>query len=369
MIYSTKASFITTYFFIIHSIFLPSTVSAQSLSILHLSFHTGCLHEIENIAQELDFKVTSLFIPRLAAYEFDGYASGNALYNIGPERALSIWNKHKDYFNQFDAIITSDTAPLSRIFLQNNYEKPLIIWVCNRFDYADTGSLDCEFPDKKYYELLQQAHDKENVFIVPYTAFESFYAEQKNVMFNHDVIQPSGIFLKADVPSSIPSHIDKSATFFIPPYLNDTTAQIEEHCALLHIPTYKGRYNGPNDLSDFKGIIHTPYSWSNLALFENIQNELPYFIPSFDFMVKMYDAGIIWWPNGNFFKNNHQLAEWYNAENSEIITYFDSWEDLKNKIEATDFDALRVKIKQFAQTHRKTVLKKWNDIITTIIDK
>src|SRR5579872_995466 len=104
-----------------------------SLHILHLSFHKGCIRDIEIVAQELGCTITSLFIPDLPAKEFDGYAAGNSLYNIGHERAEKIWNKHKDYFNQFDAIITSDTAPLARIFLQNNYEKPFIIWVCNRF--------------------------------------------------------------------------------------------------------------------------------------------------------------------------------------------------------------------------------------------
>ena len=53
-----------------------------------------------------------MFIPNLVSGEFDGISSGNALYNVGHERAQNIWNKHKDYFNQFDAIITSDTAPL-----------------------------------------------------------------------------------------------------------------------------------------------------------------------------------------------------------------------------------------------------------------
>ena len=32
-----------------------------------------------------------------------------------------------------------------------------------------------------------------------------------------------------------------------------------------------------------------------------------------------------------------------------MITYFDSWEDLEHKIESTDFDALRTKIKQYAE--------------------
>ena len=350
--------------FIAITLFLASDISAVHL--LHLSFHQGCINEVELIAQQLGFDITSLFINNLAPQEFDGITSGNVLYNIGHERAENIWNKHKDYFNQFDGIITSDTAPLSRIFLQNKYEKPIIIWVCNRFDYADTASLDCVFPDEHYYQLLQEASTKNSVYIVPYNSFESFYAAQKNVIFNSEVIKPTGMATVPLSSSSIPTEIDKAHTFFIPPYLNETSSGLIPQCQALGISVYRGRYNGPADLAQFKGIIHIPYAWSNFAFFENIQNGLPYFVPSIRFFLQMYDAGQCWWPNGNFLHNHHALAEWYNEENSSIITYFDSWQDLKDKIDATDFEQLKCNIQHFAHKHTSTVLKQWKSIIDAI---
>ena len=44
-----------------------------------------------------------------------------------------------------------------------------------------------------------------------------------------------------------------------------------EFCTTLGIKSYCGRYNGPDDLRDFKGVIHIPYAWSNFALFENME--------------------------------------------------------------------------------------------------
>lgn len=344
----------------------PHLLCVLPLHVLHLSFHKGCINEINSIAKKLHLKVTSLFIPSVAPKEWDGVSSGNALYNVGYERAHNIWNKHKDYFNQFDAIITSDTAPLARIFLQNGYEKPLVIWICNRFDYADQGSLDCDFPDAHYYELLQQAVTKENVYLIPYNAFEIFYAKQKNVACNHDIIKPTGMLSPNNTQSSIACAIDKKTTFFIPPYLNDASTHLAQKCTQLNISIYNGRYNGPNDLKGFQGIIHIPYAWSNVAFFENIYNGLPYFIPSAEFMCNLYDQGIIWWPNGNLFKKNYQLSEWYNNENAEIITYFDSWEDLKYKINSTNFNELHIKTKQFAENHVNKTLQTWKLIFDQI---
>lgn len=348
---------------------LSSTINVftNPLRVLHLSFHKGCINEIKFIAQQLHFNLTSIFIHDLAPGEFDGQSSGAALYNIGRERALNIWNKHKDFFNQFDAVITSDTVPLARIFLQNNFTKPLIIWVCNRFDYADPESPACNFPDEEYYQLMRTAYHKNTVLSIPYTAFESIYAIGKNVSFNNEVIQPIGAFNEQDKLSSIPANIDKSKTFFIPPYLNDTHVNLAQECTRLDIMTYKGRYNGPNDLKDFKGIIHIPYAWSTFAFFENIQQGVPYFIPSSAFMFNLFRQGKIkWWQNSNFFKNNYHLAEWYNEQHSEIITYFDSWDDLKQKIESTDFAALRIKIQQYAEKHRHKTLEQWRNIFNKL---
>ncbi len=329
---------------------------------LHLSFHKGCINDIKMIANVLGFDVTSVFIPDMPAQAFDGKSSGNYLYNIGHDRALNIWNKHKNYFDQFDGIITSDTAPLARIFLQNNYEKPLIVWICNRFDYSDTANLDCDFPDEEYYQLFQEALVKKNVFIIPYNDFEAFYAGQKKILLNHATIKPSGMFEMLPFTSAISADIHKQETFFIPAYLNDAIIPRER----LIVPTYKGRYNGPNDIKDFKGIIHIPYAWSNLAFFENIHNDIAYFVPSYSFMKKLLATGDAWWANGNFFDKYYSLSEWYNKENKEVITYFDSWDDLNHKLASTDFDFLKTKIQSFSQAHIIKTLNQWKSIIDDI---
>ena len=214
--------------------------------------------------------------------------------------------------------------------------------------------------------LLRCAKNKKSVYTIPYTDFESLYAAHKNVTFNHATIQPSGMFSSEPKPSDIPTHIDKSKTFFIPPYLNDASMNLTQQCSQLNIKTYNGRYNGPGDLAGFKGIIHIPYAWSNLAFFENMQSGIPYFIPSITFMLTHFEKGTIWWPNGNYFKDNYHYSEWYHEKHSEIITYFDSWDDLKYKIESTDFDVLRTNIQQYALEHQKNVLEQWKTIFTEI---
>ena len=331
------------------------------LRVLHLSFHTGCIKDFEEVAKKLGVDLTSWYIlgdrPR-----FDGYSMGNAVYNIGHQRAETVWNRHKDYFDQFDVIITSDTAPLSRIFLQNGWKKPLVIWICNRFDYCDYASLDCKFPDQEYYDLFSKAVTMPNVKIVSYTPVEYIWAATKGVQIGTFTIKPVGsqeTTYRKGTESLIPAEINKSKTLFIPDYLfGEQKTYVLEQCKLYDIPVYCGRYNGPYDLKEFKGIIYIPYQWSNLALFENIYNGLIHFVPSEKFVREAVEQGL---PLRycTLHPVYFQESEWYRKENESLFVYFDSWKDLADKINNTNYDVMSNNIKRFAVQHRQTMLDRW----------
>lgn len=331
----------------------------KTFHVLHLTFHKGCAREIDAVAERLGFKVDTWFIPDLPPLFFDGVSRGNALYNIGHERADRIWKLHQSTFKQFDAVITSDTAPLARIFLQNDFKKPLIIWICNRFDYSDRESLDCDFPDPEFYQLFDGAYRNKNVKVIAYNAFEHEYARKKKVDTGGLVITPCAPKILA-LGSSIPSTINKKETFFLPPYSNEVL--FLEKCQELKISVYRGRYNGAADLMDFKGIIHFPYAWSNLAFFENISNGIPYFIPSISFLRTLLQESPYWFVNGNYLVQDFALSEWYQPGREEVITYFDSWEDLQHKIHTMDFPALKKRIKRYAENYQASTLEKWSQL-------
>lgn len=345
-----------------------SDANEQRLKFLHLTFHRGCAKEIESLAEELSFDVETWFIPDLPKGFFDEAApNGNTIYNMGHERAERIWNRHKDYFLQFDGILTSDTAPLARIFLQNHFSKPLIVWICNRFDYSDQASLDCPFPDPEYYQLFNEAQTLSNVTLIAYTAFEHHYARSKGVETGDLVITPCAIPIESEYSliSEIPTSIQKNAFFFLPPYHNETHfMNLKEHCKTLGISAYAGRYNGPFDLKDFKGIIHLPYAWSNLALFENMGLGIPYLIPSRQFLETLAKQGAyFFYPDPELFSEGVlELSEWYSGEHSPCIVYFNSWSDLQAKCSLIDFDRIREEIKQHALKNHERMIERWRTV-------
>ena len=93
--------------------------------VLHLSHHYGCLKDHQYVCDQLGLELTNKLTIWNQILERDTYV-------ITKEIADRVWQENKDYFNSFDYIITSDTAPLSRIFLENmdEFDAKLIVWVC-----------------------------------------------------------------------------------------------------------------------------------------------------------------------------------------------------------------------------------------------
>lgn len=344
---------------------------ATPLKILHLTFHRGCDKEFKRVAKYFGLDLTTWYLPDLPPRFFDSETEGNTLYNVTQERAERIWQKHCDAFNKFDVIITSDTAPLTRIFLQNGWKKPLIIWICNRFDYADEATSEGLFPDEAYYDLFKAACFSSNVQVVAYTAFEHHYAKSKGIDTGELIITPCALDIddnKASFMTAIPCNIVKEQTFFLPPYHNEIHfIDLQRHCETLGIKTYCGRYAGDRDLEGFKGI-HLPYSWSNLALFENINRGLPYLLPSRKFFLELVQQGNYFHPSLSALvqEDLFDLSEWYSPAHADLFIYFDSWSDLIEKSTALEanYTAFREKIRSRAAAIQKTMLKRWDTLFT-----
>jgi hypothetical protein len=328
------------------------------LKVLHISFHKGCQNDIEYIAKKLNFELTFMECD-------DDISIGLDKYNVTHEKATSSWNKHKDYYNSFDIIITSDTAPISRIFLQNNFEKKLIIWICNRFDYTNQPAIN--FPDEEYYNLINDVKNRSNVTIIGYTPFENYYANNiRNLSIGDECIKPIGRIGKV-YNNYVSTQIeDKKNTFIIGPYHNDNLMiDLKSKVSSLGIKVYNGRYDGPKDLAEFAGVIHIPYAWSNLALFEAIQLKIIFFIPSLNFLKYLIHTNIDGDKKDSFFwsppliEDVLYLSEWYCEDFKNVFIYFDSWDDLKYKINTVNFNNHKRKLRKIGNKHKKETLEKW----------
>lgn len=349
----------------------------KPLKVLHLCFHEGCLNEIQGIAEICNVELTSWNIHTLPPFFFDPKTKGgNNLYNIDHKRARRVWNKHKDFFRQFDAIITSDTTALSRIFLQNKWEKPLIVWVTMQFDWNFGGDTTHNlFPDEEFYTLLSEAKKRSNVFIVPVNEYQVFYAKQKKVDLGNRFIAPCAYHLSAYINQQ-PQDCIKNTQLFIHSRTEDVQAHhnhdfvISKVLQKLNIPVacYRYPFNELATLAGYKGVLYLPYQWSVLSFFETLRLGLPTFVPSESFLVKMIKENSYFFEQSEYLTRDHlfPLTVWYHPSVKEIVIYFDSWEDLKQKIAELDYKSIHEKTLAYGKAHTNEMGRRWKDLFEEI---
>lgn len=317
--------------------------------LLHLSFHRGARAEIRWVGRQLGIEVED--------FDFND-GSGNERYNLTPERSEVLWDQVRSRINDFDYVLTSDTASLARPFLihRKDFRGRLIVWVNNRFDYWHGRK-----PDTLFYEHFRAAEAMPETVLVPYTEFEIVYAAERGVSLRREVIRPIGLGLGR-------ARVAKMDRYFIPPYHNDVLFFPSMPKVLSTEFMEHRRYEGVADIARFRGIIHIPYSWSNYALFEHWAQGIPYYVPSLGFFRKLYSQGGLFFPDANYSRYWH-LSEWWRKENRGRFIYFNSWAELKHRLFWTRKLKLSVEKdlgKKIIRSHAvqtERTLQQWRDVL------
>ena len=327
--------------------------------VLHISHHIGCFRDQEYILNKLGFEVTNHKF-------YDG------VFQITEEIANDFWKNHKDQLNDFDYILTSDTAPLSRIFLENQdeFKSKLIIWICNRFDYRMEN-------EKKYYELFSKAENNPNIKIVPYSYFEKVWCYKKGIdIMDHGHIPPLGINL-SDSESNIPEteyfyemYGEKQdlpdADVIVPIYHNDNNFfKMKDFLESKGVSVYNGSFRNIEQLKKYKAFVHMPDAFSKFLCFELIHGHVPAILPSKDFLCELSKRSNyffnIWGSGGADLLEKEWIpwCEWYDPNLTSCRFYYDSFDEIPSIINSINKESMGDYFKKCSKYLETTTLSKW----------
>jgi hypothetical protein len=304
--------------------------------ILHISHHIGCFRDQQYVLNQLEFEVTNHKF-------YDG------VFQITKDVANDFWKNHKDQLNQFDYIVTSDTAPLSRIFLENQdeFKSKLVIWICNRFDYRmETES--------EFYSLFRDAEKNPRIKIIPYSHFEKVWCTHKGIdLMNHEYIPPCGKFSiehESNIPNS--NYFEEmygensnlpDADVIVPIYHNDNQFfKMGEFLRNYGISVYNGSFRNIEQLKKYKAFITLPDAFSKFLCFELIHAHIPVILPSKSFLYQLSKQSNyffnIWGSGGaNILEREWiEWCEWYDPSLSNCRFYYDSFDEIPNIIRSLD---------------------------------
>ena len=262
----------------------------KGLQVGHYSNHLGSLKDQDYTFHELGMKVSNFFL---------------LIYDITEAFAASYFEEHKETINSFDIIVTSDTTPLSRIFLQNlkNLKGRLVVWICNRLDYD-------VYDDKKYFALIRDniARKDSKVMYVPYTEYEKqdAYARLGFNIADSPTITPHGLQLNESWSKESLVHyskhkiqnsheITKTANvshsnegIFVTRYQNDQLhINVPKIYSQNDVAFKSSQYGHPSELRKYSALVTFPDAMSKFLVFETIQYGIPVILPSLQWLERL----------------------------------------------------------------------------------
>lgn len=340
------------------------------MKVLHLSFHYGCISDIQTVFEKLGHEVT---------YEFLKY---KVPYNVNETIARDLWNNSKDHYNSFDVIITSDTVALAFPFLLHLSElKPhLIILNCNRFTYAMEH-------EGKFFGLLQEVQNDSKylskVTYIPYTDFERVWCGHHDVFLHERAIMPLGRYAthfndKEDIKQSFQDNETKylldtvENSVFLQRYHNHH--RFMDLAQLLHengVSCVRGSYCDVNELNQYKAVVVLPDQFSKYFVFESIQQELVVLLPTTKFLMQLVELPGYYFSvegsGGRLSKQFVNLCEW--TKYPEARVYFDSFDDMIHKLKNLTPELIAEKKKWcrfYGDVIEKEHILQWSNIFAKI---
>jgi hypothetical protein len=276
-------------------------------------------------------------------------------WDVTAKVSNEIWEKHKEYYESFDAIFISHLANLSRIFLQNDWKKPLYVWFFFRFDFCSSDLED-------YYALLREAVNRPNVKFFASSEIDVRYTRDL-LGFTLDIVEP--LIFATGGKVTIPI---KENELFLVNKCNESYDWVKDGIARSKIPVYRHVHkDGAPDLSNVRGILHVPYYHQCRSFYENLALETVYFLPEYG----LFSSMPIWWDWAGTLDSTAPISDWYREENQKIFIYFWSFPHLKRILDSPSCSELiaerKQNIREYNKRHNEEALMKWKEVFKEIL--
>ena len=326
--------------------------------ILHLTNHIGTIKNVNALFKQLN-----------STYVLETTNWSHGLY-IDQLKANEIWECYKDNVCKYDILFFTDTSMNARPFLQNINEHAcfIIIYITNRFDWGMWNRHDNEF-----YKLYAELSNHKRVFFCSDNTYDQYYAEFNNIHFHLET--PIKLVPELKESAEIVRPIETNDKLFV--YNRGTSYDMYKSilCELNIDHEVFGehfeRYRDFEHICEYKAVLHLPYQTNTQSLWEYLAYNIIYIIPSKTFLYELITntTGYYWEEKNksiNLFVKSIELAEWYISENESLFIYFDSWGDLKVKMDNLTEDLIiekRKNIKEFMKMNNHVNLEKWKSVL------
>ena len=353
------------------------------MKFFNLDCHVSVIADIKKILESLGHEVVSYSISG-HNWVFNRQPTKLDIINTNNWRQLnedmcnSFYERYKDELSEYDGFIC--TYPLTFSLLYEKFKKPIILHIPIRYETPFESN-----PEQweKFNNYLREGIENKTIFPISNSLYDKKY-------FEHFVNKSCDY---------IPNICDYTETSWSPQrddFLYYSRLPLNISSDLLFNKSRLSRYEW-SDISKFKGIVMIPYNCSTMSIFEFYTSNIPLFCPSIDFMCELYTkhgnhvlSELTWnrvfnLGSGSKIKNNKlndpnryddisimsnwiKLSDFYNTEWMPNIVYFDSFDDLLNKLQTVNLNEISEKMKTFNSTRKLNIINKWKNKLSEIYE-
>ena len=355
------------------------------MKFFNIDLHISVIEDVARIFRRLGHEVTSVNMSghswvfgRQPAPAF-GPVTRETWQNVSADQ---FFEACKNQLADFDGFIVTYPPALSQIY--ERFNKPIILQIAIRYEYPYHND-----PQKwqQFNAFIKRMHEKGLLYVAANCLYDCEYFE----CFTG--IKPRYIQNFCSYPG-VRYHPDLDTIL----QMECRTPEVIALCkqadpAIQSVRELYKRYEY-SDIVRHKAFIHIPYNCSIMSFFEHYTMCVPIFVPTPRFMIELHKAyGILrelTWngvfgtsaksiidrvkvdlPDPNEFTNLDSLAAWikyFDYFNFEHVTYFDSFNDLREKIHSCDFDRISQKMAIFNAARLYSIDMGWMKILKEIHD-
>jgi len=349
------------------------------MKFFNLSLHISIVADIKNIFEKLNHQVDNWSISNHSHLmgwkrKDDCVINQFNFQNLDQKMCDDFYEKYKKELSQYDGFICDHTPAFSLLY--EKFNKPIIVMASTRYEHPFSSDI------TKWMWLNRYLRSGiENGKIIP-IANNKYDAEYFKTFVGKEceVIPSLCAYTKAKWTGKEEKYIYSSKINLQLPNSSHMLVKEDELSS-----GYKWQA-----LADYRGIVHIPYNGSVMSISEQYTSNIPLIFPSLDFLMDLMKSRamsevsynqIFGLPSRsiipvlndpNNFKDRENMKHWfslsdfYDSKNMPFITYFNSFEDLENRLETIDAEDISGKMKKHNRKRKKEIIQKWKDVLEKI---
>lgn len=347
----------------------------KKIKFFNLDCHISVIADLKTIFEDLGHSVTSWSI---SGHNWIFDRAPNSLDVINPQNWKSLddnmcerfYLRYKDELSIYDAFIC--TYPPAFSMLYEKFNKPILCHIPIRYEVPFSNNKELW---EKFNLFLKKNIDNKLLIPVANSMYDKKYFE---------------FFVDRNC-DYIPNLCEYTNTKWNPQrdeFLQYGFTNLNLGSNIIHKDSL-GKYKW-DEITKFKGIILIPYNVSTMSLFEYYTSNIPLFCPSKKLMNELYTKSLVLsqltWnqtfslpPSSvidclrtndpNDYIKFEIISEWinysdfYNEEWLPYITYFDTFEELKDKLQNVNLFEISKKMETYNQQRKNKVYDFWKTTI------